>query len=76
MKEIIIYDSMINNINFIDSLLISRYLYPDMYSHSMSNLCKYFNIKNMASHRAMGDVNALELIWKEIKSKHTNRGFM
>jgi len=60
------YDEMMNGIHFIDSLLMSRYLFPHRYSHSMNNMCKMFNVTNESAHRAMGDVNALEKLWCEI----------
>jgi len=69
------YDIMMENIYFIDSLLMARFLYPDRYSHSMDNMCKMFNVTNESAHRAMGDVNALELVWsemlKKLNHKHT-----
>ena len=65
-EEIHTYDEMVHNIQFVDSLLVVKSLYNGLYSYSMYNLCKFFNIKNESAHRAMGDVNALELIWKEL----------
>jgi DNA polymerase III, alpha subunit (gram-positive type) len=65
-EELTTYDEMMDNLYFIDSLLVTKCIFPTIYSHSMYNLCKYFNIKNEQAHRAMGDVNALELIWVEV----------
>jgi len=69
----LMYDEMMNSIQFVDSLLVSRLIHPERYSHSMNAMCKLYNITNNASHRAMGDVNALTSLWryliKNIQSK-------
>jgi DNA polymerase-3 subunit alpha (Gram-positive type) len=48
------------DIRYIDSMFYSKYIHPNMYSHSMKTLTKNYNIVNKQEHRAMGDVNALE----------------
>ena len=63
------YDEMMSSIYFIDSLLLAKLLYPERRSHSMENMCKMFGITNKAAHRAMGDVNALLLVWIEMMKK-------
>ena len=67
------YDDMMENIQFVDSLLVSRLLHPERYSHSMKSMCLTYNITNNAAHRAMGDVDALTELWgyliKNIQSK-------
>lgn len=67
------YDEMMNNIVFIDSLLLSRLVHPERYSHSMRSMCATYNITNEAEHRAMGDVKALCSLWeyliKQLKAK-------
>jgi DNA polymerase-3 subunit epsilon len=67
------YDEMMNDIVFIDSLLLSRLVHPERYSHSMKSMCTTYNITNEAEHRAMGDVNALCNLWgyltQQIKAK-------
>lgn len=63
------YDEMMSSIYFIDSLLLAKLLYPERRSHSMENMCKMFSITNKAAHRAMGDVNALLLVWNEMMIK-------
>jgi len=72
-KDITIYDEMMDNIQFVDSLMVARLLYPKRYSHSMHNMCKMFNVKNKAAHRAMGDVDGLIDVWNymiiEMKGK-------
>lgn len=75
-EGIIKYDDMMNNIQYIDSLDVCRLLHPERYSHSMKSMCQTYNIQNEAEHRAMGDVDALHKLWKEllkrISSKYNN----
>lgn len=67
------YDDMMDSIKFVDSLNISRLLHPERYSHSMKAMCMLYNITNESAHRAMGDVDALTILWghliNKIKSK-------
>jgi len=67
------YDDMMESIKFVDSLNISRLLHPERYSHSMKAMCMLYNITNESAHRAMGDVDALTILWghliNKIKSK-------
>lgn len=68
------YDIMMKHIQFIDSLNVSKLLHPERSSHSMKSMCQVYNIINENEHRAMGDVDALSKLWKElikkIQSKH------
>ena len=50
----------INNIIFIDTLLLAKRLIPKRYSYKQKTLCQSFNITTEGSHRAMNDVIALE----------------
>ena len=50
-------------VNFVDSIFVSKLLYPRIFSHSMASLGKYFGIVNENAHRASGDVNALRKLW-------------
>jgi len=50
-------------VNFIDSIFVSKLLYPKIFSHSMLSLGKYFSVVNENAHRASGDVNALIKLW-------------
>jgi len=73
-EELLDYDIMVENIHFIDTLLLARYLYPERGYHSMNSMCGMFNITNNAAHRAMGDVDALTKIWKEmVKILHNKK---
>jgi len=52
-----------SKVNFVDSIFVSKLLYPRIFSHSMASLGKYFSIVNESAHRAQGDVNALCKLW-------------
>mgnify|MGYP001161468001 CR=1 FL=1 len=68
------YDDMMDSIKFVDSLNVSRLLHPERYSHSMKAMCMLYNITNESAHRAMGDVDALTILWGHLinKIKHKN----
>ena len=51
--------SVLNRINFIDTLLVAKSYLKNEYVNQ-PGLCKRYNIKNEAEHRALGDVLALE----------------
>ena len=63
------YDNLFKNINYIDTLNLSRLLHPERRSHSMKSMCMVYNILNLNEHRAMGDVNALVKLWNELQKK-------
>jgi len=52
-----------SKVNFVDSIFVTKLLYPKLYSHSMASLGKYFSVINESAHRAAGDVNALIKLW-------------
>jgi DNA polymerase III alpha subunit (gram-positive type) len=60
------FDEMFENIIYIDSLMLSRYIHPTRRYHSMKDLCGLYNVTNESAHRAMGDVNALVEIWSHL----------
>lgn len=59
---------------YLDTLFISRRLYPQMYSFRQESLCKYFGIKVDQAHRAFNDVICLEQLMlkfiSEIQKKY------
>ena len=55
-----------NNIIYIDTLLLSKYILLNMFSYRQSSLLKYYNITNVAEHRAYGDVLSLEELFKKL----------
>ena len=60
------FDEMFENIVYIDSLLLSRYIHHNRRNHSMKDMCALYNITNKSAHRAMGDVDALVEIWSHL----------
>ena len=75
-EGIVLYDTMMKHINYIDSLNVCRLLHPERTSHSMKSMCQVYNITNEDEHRAMGDVDALIKVWNQltikIKDKYNN----
>lgn len=53
---------------YLDTLFISRRLYPQMYSYKQETLCKYFRIEIEGAHRALNDVICLEKLYNRILS--------
>jgi len=60
------FDEMFENIIYIDSLLLCRYIHHNRRYHSMKDMCALYNVTNQSAHRAMGDVNALVEIWSHL----------
>jgi len=60
------FDEMFENIIYVDSLLLCRYIHHNRRGHSMKDMCSLYNITNQSAHRAMGDVNALVEIWSHL----------
>ena len=57
--------SVLNRINFIDTLLVAKSYLKNEYVNQ-PGLCRRYNIKNEAEHRALGDVLALEKLYIEM----------
>jgi DNA polymerase-3 subunit alpha (Gram-positive type) len=49
---------------YVDTMLLTRRLLPNRFTYSQQSLCKSYGITNHLEHRAMGDVIALEEIFK------------
>ena len=60
------FDEMLENIIYIDSLLLCRYIHHNRRYHSMKDMCALYNVTNQSAHRAMGDVDALAEIWSHL----------
>ena len=60
------FDEMFEQIIYIDSLLLCRYIHHNRRNHSMKDMCALYNVTNQSAHRAMGDVNALVEIWSHL----------
>ncbi len=56
-----------NNIIFVDTLPISRYLFPKLKNHKLGTLLELFNIKTENQHEALDDVNSLYKIYQEFR---------
>ena len=54
-----------NNMYFIDTLLLSRKLFPELYSHSLKSICEHFKI-NPGTHRAIDDTIALKAVTEKM----------
>lgn len=49
---------------YIDTLHLAQYVLPKRYSHSLANLAKYWNIRQVDAHRALSDVKVMIKIWQ------------
>ena len=60
---------------YLDTLFISRRLYPQIYSFKQETLCKYFGIQIEQAHRAFNDVICLEQLMlkflSDLQKKHS-----
>ncbi len=52
----------------IDTLKLSQERLPELPHHRLKDLCKYFNVINEQSHRAIGDCKATYLCFKKLKN--------
>ena len=58
---------------YLDTLFISRRMYPQMYSFKQETLCKYFGIKVDGAHRAFNDVLCLEQLYQRVLQDLTKK---
>ena len=56
-------------IYYIDTLLLSRKIFPNRTYYNQGSLCKSFNIEIIDAHRALGDVICLEMIYLKLCEK-------
>jgi len=59
--------------NFIDTLRLSRRLFPTLENHKLNTLSKHLNIKIDSSHRAIADCETTYKIYEEIKKYISNK---
>ena len=52
----------------IDTLKLSQERLPELTHHRLKDLCKYFDVINQRSHRAIGDCKATYLCFEKLKS--------
>ncbi|HLS07828.1 PolC-type DNA polymerase III [Lentibacillus sp.] len=60
------YDKIVNPV--IDTLELSRFLYPELRNHRLNTMCKHLDIELTQHHRAIYDAEATGyLLWKLVK---------
>lgn len=58
--------------NFVDTMRISRKLYAELKSHTLSALSDYLEVENTEEHRALADCIATQLCFAKMKD-HANK---
>ena len=53
--------------NFIDTLRLSRMVFPDLKNHKLETLCKTFKISNKVEHRAICDCILTYKLYEHMK---------
>lgn len=56
--------------DYVDTLLLSRQHLRNIKSHSLSNLCQYFDINCAGAHRALADCTMTNGIYQELRRLH------
>ena len=54
------------NIYHFDTKKMAKFLYPDLKSYSLKNLCKYFGIENPNHHRALNDAIVCQRLFEHM----------
>ena len=57
--------------DYIDTLLLARKYLRNIKSHSLSNLCQYFNIDSAGAHRALADCKMTNGVYQALRTLHT-----
>lgn len=63
------YRVALPNFVYIDTINISKLLWPERWSHSLATLCKYYHINQDNAHRAFEDTQVLKTITEQMLSK-------
>lgn len=58
------------NFVFLDTINLSKLLFPERYSHSLATICKYYSISQENAHRAFDDARVLKLITEYMFKKY------
>lgn len=58
------------NFVFLDTINLSKLLFPERYSHSLASICKYYGICQENAHRAFDDARVLKLITEYMLKKY------
>ena len=54
---------------YIDTLTLTRKVYPGLKSYKLQDLIKEYNLKTYAAHRALADVVATQQLYELLKKK-------
>lgn len=65
------YLRILENMKYIDTMLFAR-LFMGSERVNQPGLCRKYNVRNSAEHRALGDVKALEKIYKYMCREYSN----
>ena len=60
----------IPDITYVDTIPISKQISPERRSHSLKNICKYYNIQQENAHRADDDARCLKLAYDNMEAKY------
>ena len=68
MKKILSTFDFNINIRYIDTISVSKFVNPRLFSHKLATLChpNIYNIINVSAHRAMSDVITTEKIFEKM----------
>ena len=58
------------NFIYIDTINISKLLFPERFSHSLASICKYYHIEQVNAHRAFEDAEVLKIITDNMLKKY------
>lgn len=61
-----LYGEVVQN-DYIDTLLLSRQHLRNLKSHSLSNVCQYFDIDTIGAHRALTDCEMTNRVYQALK---------
>ena len=56
---------------YVDTLLLSRHLFPQMQHHKLSDMAELFDIDNEQAHRALSDARANQMVYESLKGAAT-----
>jgi DNA polymerase-3 subunit alpha (Gram-positive type) len=62
-------------IHYVDTLLISRRLLCNVFSHKQGDLCRLFQIDVDVAHRALADVEALSQLYRALVHQMERNGY-
>ena len=51
---------------WIDSLMLARFAFPQMFTHKLISICRYFKLADKQDHRALADCQLLSLAFPKI----------